>query len=554
MNSFIKLFAFLLIICVFSACEEEFLIVSETEEEESETIKLVRSNLKGDVFTIDGDQISSATIELSVSERVFGDANSDDAGQFGFNAIMASENSNLLTITHPTYGTSYHSIALLEDRTHFTKVRMQETDMVNLTGAQTLAYNTEELSFALSLDQLITNQGDAHMVEVKTFTNKELNQNLLLPREVEGSAGNSRTYLDHQFSFQINIQDQNGADVKFENDESLTLEINQPIKSSNPSLWKFDNRSAQWKKAELSASLDNDQVIISELGLYTIASPLAAQIITTQLIDADGNPVTNALAAVYDENGTIIDQVYSDSEGFFENQIPEDTVGEIRVSKEGFTASVISFSDAQVIQEDVIQLSKSVVACLNVEIDLSTPFVCTADLAPSALSNADLSFSDLFTLLIGEDTYGVIEENASFADIDWLSFGPEPVEYTLVYQDESGSAVNCDGQINVVDNLQPSAVCLQRVTSILDENDELILFAKDFDFGSIDAGCERVLDFRIARGDECASDTGSCLDQDFKETLEFGAADADKVIDIILRVTDLHGNRSQCTAELLIGA
>lgn len=546
-----NLVLFLLLFVIFCACEEEYLIITEIEEENTNsTTELVTANLQGNILTIDAAPIKTADIGLSVRGKSFGMTSTDEEGQFLFDAQMVNQENNLLTIMHPIYGSSYHTIALTEDRDHYTQINMTTPRINEVSGLNNLVYEDELISFAISNKQF--DQNTNHSIQVKSYSTKHLNNLILLPQAVAKSGGTG-TYLQHFITFQINAFDDNVVPSKINPDESLDITILNNVRISDYEVWMLNTEEGVWQNVDQDVVINDNLLTISELGLYSLTIPESAILINQRITDENGQGIPFAKVEITLAEGAIVDQVFTDSEGYIQTSIPEDFRGEVKISKVGYPDLVIDVPSTSEFAMAELSLSTSA-KCLDrmVEISADEGNECFYVVQPSALIDRDITGGLIFTLAIADTIYEVANSQETFIINHTGDFGTESISYLLTYADQDGTGRSCTGTIQIIDTTPPVVACTEQISVSLDDSNELIIFPNDIYFEANPVSCDLQLDLKIARIALCTGDNGTCEDADYKTQLTFKEEDVGVEIGINLRVTDVHGNRDMCSSTLLI--
>ena len=142
-------------------------------------------------------------------------------------------------------------------------------------------------------------------------------------------------------------------------------------------------------------------------------------------------------------------------------------------------------------------------------------------------------FDDPGTLTIVDITNG-----ASISD---LPLGMSQVMVTAV--DNCGNSSETLVDVNVADNLEPTAICDDNLNITLSSDGTGVLLATDLDEGSTDnCGIASIQARRVS----------GCITTDWSDSIPFECCDIDEMITVELLVTDLSGNTNTCWSEVLI--
>lgn len=134
-------------------------------------------------------------------------------------------------------------------------------------------------------------------------------------------------------------------------------------------------------------------------------------------------------------------------------------------------------------------------------------------------------------------TYGA---NGNPISISGLPVGRTWLKYTV--EDDCGNFGYCFTEIDVVDEADPFAVCLEHTVATLGPTGCVIVKAPSFDNGSWDNCGPVSFKARIA--------TGTIDLVGYQDSLKFCCGDCGKTYPIDLLVTDLAGNTSSCTVDI----
>jgi hypothetical protein len=119
-----------------------------------------------------------------------------------------------------------------------------------------------------------------------------------------------------------------------------------------------------------------------------------------------------------------------------------------------------------------------------------------------------------------------------------LPVGSTTVIWTMT--DAAGNNASCSVTYVVTDNEDPNAYCIEQINAVLDANGQFQVTQAMVDLGSTD-NCA-IADIGISRDGV-----------NFGETLFVNCADAlNSPVEVILQVTDIYGNVSQCTTDVFV--
>lgn len=120
--------------------------------------------------------------------------------------------------------------------------------------------------------------------------------------------------------------------------------------------------------------------------------------------------------------------------------------------------------------------------------------------------------------------------------IEDLSVGRYRVAYFV--EDDCGNTSQCLGTFRIIDNQDPTPVCVTGLDVTLDQFGGFTLPASDFDFASFDnCGIDKVEVRRL---------NGECGSNLFSSTVNFCCEDAGTTAMVQLRITDFQGNSNIC--------
>gem|GEM_PF-6415694 len=548
MMNIIKAIILLIFLFVISACEEEYINITEEEEveEESETIKLVSSTISGSVIDLNENPLINVVVELSIDNLVLAQSLTNSDGEFNLEDVKVNEEKTLLTFYSPIHNNSFKVLKTKEGLVQFTEVLMSESFNSVLEEDQQVSYNDDNITFSIPSEAINNDQNSQVSTKVNSLNVNELKSNSLLP--YNGINGKKESvHLNHQMAFQINLTDSNQESITLFPEKTYEVSLNTEIDITAFNIWHFNEKTAQWVLDEALFFKDASTVVLNKLGLFSIAQSNESFILSGTVIDDANNKITASKITIRDEAGIVINQTFSNSLGEYKVQVKRQLAGTIEIIKEGYPRKEIKFGDVSIPELSSIALV-SQTDCKNIELSVQ-PFACSVSFSPEELFDNDASTFSNFVLSLNESTYDVATSSESFPDIDFSSSIAEPFNYTIKYSDASGAEQECSSTIIIKDEVPPAAVCLDKISIKIETNEPTVIFALDIDSGSVDTSCPETLSLLIARADQCNQD---CTEENFSETVEFTSADIGKTITAILKVTDNNENTSQCATEITI--
>jgi len=169
-------------------------------------------------------------------------------------------------------------------------------------------------------------------------------------------------------------------------------------------------------------------------------------------------------------------------------------------------------------------------------------FVCVDDIEVSAANSnctADVTFppiqatDDCSGVIVTINTpFGAI--NANGGTINGFPIGTFDIDYVL--RDSCGNDTTCTAELNIIDNTEPTPICIEFLTTSLTSTGTATVPATSFDAGSFDNCC---LDrFEVRRVTQRV--------RDFGPSVTFDCTDVGDTVMIVLRVYDCFGNYNEC--------
>lgn len=539
---------------LFSACEEEFVIVTETEEEGEKTTELVTTTIEGNVLDLGTLPLSNISVDLSVDNAILASTSTDAEGRFTLENVRVSEAGSLLIFNHPDYSTSYRLLAPQKDLSHFTEMKMLNGSQLSFIPDEAIQYEDEMISFNI-LSSQIENPSSSNLdLYVNTIEKEKLAKHKLVP--INGLQESLElSYLDHRLIFQLEIYDNvNNKEIQILKGESFELNIKSQIDLETNSVWRFNIRDAVWQMVDLSM-VSGNQLSLDKTGLYTIAKSLPSYLLSGIITNNSGNVVSNAKVIITDESGKIINEVFTNTDGYYECLVSREVKGRLEIINDGNPSVQIDFKDITDPALENIELTGSP-TCKSVELDI-LPFSCKSELRPSDLFDGDVSDLKFFGLELTLDgtinNYGVLSADELFENLPWESLLSKTRDYKVTYIDEqSGIETSCANTITVTDKIPPAMVCTEKLTSQLGPQNTVEIFAQDIDDGSNDPSCgqDQVLILEIAR--IICDENENCEEGEFGPIVQFNEADSGKELGVILKGTDNNGNSNKCWATIKI--
>jgi len=535
-------------ITICTACEKEYLIITETEEEGQQTIELVSTTIVGNVLDLSALPLTSVSVKLSIDNAILASTMTDAEGGFSFQDVPAKEDNTLLSFQYAGHSTTYNVISITEDLTQYTEVQMNESASDEFSVDENIIYTDDFISYSINPNQIDNLATSTIRSETSVIDSELIDNHFLIP--VEGINDNDNTiHLDHHLAFQIQLFDANDKPVDIVDGGEFDLQLLSQIDFDKYDLWYFDERTALWEFIDSEVSVSTQTLTIRSTGLYSIASSNQPYLLSGIIKDASGEITPNAKITIRDKNGKIINETFTNSLGEYEIQLIEDLAGNMAISLDGIIVEEISFDDVSDPLLTKISLSPTSLTCKQLTIALAQD-TCAAELRPMDIYEEDISGLETFSIEINSNNYVVWNPDELYKDIDWSSLINKTTDYTIIHLSQVGESPSCNNTITVIDNTPPVLICTDKITVKLDQMTAKI-FAEDLDQGSFDNLCttSASLTFAIARADRCDQE---CEENDFAQSITFTAEDVGKTVPVILKGTDIGGMSNVCQAEVLI--
>jgi len=552
MKRFFQYIPIIFIVFFIMSCEKEILEISETVENEPETVELVQSSVSGQVLNLDGESIGNAVVDLQVQSTVFGSTLTDENGYFEFTDIKVNENSTLLQVTHPDFATGFKVPILTAGIKNYANINVGLKQSLQFNQDEKITYNSEFLSFELQSHQLLSTTEGAIDLDVGLKEMNNINTISLLPVEGINSSSES-VFLSHQFAFDIRLYDENRNQMTLKNDESIEANIDYSFDSEQDELWYFNEEKARWIPYTEHMIVQENRLTLNQLGMYSITRTTDMILIQGQLEDASNEVLTFAKVSLYDANELLINETFTNENGTFILPVTNNIDGTVKIRLDGYEAFEMPFSNSQSTNLGTIALAPETNRCSKKGITITLPWICSDDTFPPLDLVKDdniLEFTD-FKMMIGDQLGTAKDAETFFTGIDWSQLAhKDKWIYDLSYTDNLGINVNCTGELLMIDELPPVPICLENIEVSLMGKSEVQIFALDLDNGSHDSGCGTIVEYGILRNDECPND--SCPLELFKEFITFSTDDIGKELFISMIVTDNAGNKNICGAIAFI--
>lgn len=546
MKRIFQYIAIVIILFGIMSCEQEVLEITETIDNEPETIELIQSSISGQVLDLDGQEIENAIVDVLVQSNIFESVLTDENGYFEFTNTKVNETSTLLRITHPDFATGFKTPILEAGVRNYTKINLGIKQSRQFSEGEQIIYDSELLSFKMQTEQLRTTPAGDLVLDVGLKELDNIKSISLLPIEGENLQDES-VFLSHKFVFDIRLNDQDQNPLTLKNDETIDVSINHPFDSSQDQLWYFEEEKARWVEYTGGTIDQENKLPLTNLGLYSIASTTEMVLITGQTKNELNEILSNVQVSFIDSDNLLINETYTNSNGKFTLQVERNIEGTLVISKRDFEDNTIPITTTQSRDEGELTLTQ---VCNPIVIKLE-PFICTEGPTPAELTMVDLSDISQFSLSLENQTGTTTNANSTFTGIQWDQLTKdEIVVYNFSYTNDQGIEFSCSGEILLVDTIPPVAVCLENITISLMGKDEVQLFAIDIDAGSHDSGCGPISEILIIRGEQC--ENMGCEKEDFSTSISYTAADIGELRFAKILVIDGAGNSTICATMVSI--
>ncbi|MBP7273238.1 MAG: HYR domain-containing protein [Saprospiraceae bacterium] len=170
----------------------------------------------------------------------------------------------------------------------------------------------------------------------------------------------------------------------------------------------------------------------------------------------------------------------------------------------------------------------------------TTGYGCLANaMLPSAQVSDNCDAAPLVRI-VGENGINISSNGGVISN---LPLGTQNIHY--IATDACGNADTCTTTINVIDNTAPYVVCIELTTTTLNNLGQSRIYATSFNSGSNDNCCaSNQLTYKVKRMGQ--------PDAAFNDYIDFSCADVGNVIQVILQVTDCHGNSNVCMIQVTV--
>jgi len=534
---------------LFSACEENFDI---TEEEiiKPTTISLVKSNVEGDVYDIQGKAISNANVELIVEGSTVGQVLTDAKGHYKFDEQGISTSGTVLKVTASNKISNFQLILPYARTSNYYPIGLvDEEDNVSIEATGVISISASDFTFQTKVEDLnLTSTGK---INVRTsYLNKE---------ELKNFGPTSKVGLDESLWLEqvailnIRISDESSENISLVEGRHIEVELNEQIDQADGLyVWHLDEANGKWMQGDqINTSGSSIKLNVEQLGLIAVGRELSRVTIKGYVKDENLQPIYKAKVTVSNDASVPV-SVYSNSDGKYSFHYSSSAKATIQIEYDGHevhNAEIAAAIDG--IVDDVILNAESAIEttdnCLSLSAATET-FTCTLTLFPDDFfkDDSNANGTDYKLTMDGREFLTPTREDALFNE-NAFSLTKTVQPYTLEYKNANGTIVQCSAELKIEDKTPPVAIVDNSFNFTLNGMSTGKLYAETINEQSYDS-CSKV-SLSVARVDKC---TGGCVDSDYNDYVEFFDSEIGNSYDVVLSVTDEAGNVNTAIGKVII--
>ncbi len=291
-------------------------------------------------------------------------------------------------------------------------------------------------------------------------------------------------------------------------------------------------------------------IFVEAIVLANVVAPTSTTLSCTDTYttDTNGNPSpTETGYPTY--NGEDLDETFNadcDITVSYSDQLIVNTSCLVRISR---TWTIVEFCNSPATDEQYVQLIEisdgdaPIITCADDTTVSTDANACDASVAvPLPTVSQDCQTTFTYDISYNGNTIS----NYTAGDLITLSPGDNIIDITV--NDGCGNSDNCQVTITVADEVPPTPVCSEFITTSLTAGGISNLFVNSFDNGSHDnCGVEQILVKRMDDGAAC-----SVTEDTFSDQVNFCCADVGTDVMVIVRVFDAAGNFNDCMVSVTV--